>query len=397
MGNPRPMTRPNYEEVTVGTPNSHERERALAVLLARADDQWDHEPVRELLAKPLDWNWIVVTACRHKIAQLLWHNLTRRDLIAPGLGTGGLPELWMVYLSQLFTASRERNRLWMANTAAVSARFREAGLPVAAIKGGALIGDVYTEENRFLNDIDFIARRSDLGGIKEVLFGLGYTYGSYNYATGRIDPISTRVERAWLFNNHTMPNFYKLTGHDTVPYYKIQVGYDFFDPFEAYSLDGAQVVAKATGKSDGSGILVPSAADTFVNLCAHIYREGVSLVYEDYNVNWQLGKFCDLLAFLLKHDAELDLPTVAAFVDGQGIRKPFYYGLHHADQVYHHPVFGRWLAAMDPGDHDYLGELTDGGRRGRAEGPFLDRLFSLRAVRADFQAGWNKQFTKDQW
>jgi hypothetical protein len=374
------------------------RERELVVRLSRVDDDADNDArLPPLLERPLDWNWVVVTATRHKVVQLMWHNMIRKDLIAPAMGTGGLPELWTVYISQMYAAGRERNRLWMANAADLASAFDGAGLRVAVIKGGALIGDLYSIENRFLNDVDFLACRVDLEKVKECMFDRGFRYGSYNYATGRVDPIERRVERAWIFNNHVLPNFYRLTDDALTPYVKVQVGYDFFDPFEDFTVDGAAVVERAVPKGDGSGLLVPSKIDTLVNLCCHIYREGVSVVYHDYNVNWQLGKFCDLLGFLLKHDAELDIDAFVARVDAEDIRRPVYYALHHTDLVYGHPVLGRWLSATDPGERAYLDELRDGDRRAVVDQPFHDRLFSLRVVGADFQGGWNRQFTRDQW
>jgi len=366
--------------------------------LARVDvDDENHVEARQLLAKPLDWNWIVVTATRHKVLQLLWDNMKRLDLVAPALGTGGLPELWTVYIAQMFAAGRERNRLWMVNVEEIAAQLQKVGIQLVAIKGAALIGDIYTVENRFLNDIDFIARRADLGAIRDRMFDLGYEYGSYNYATGVIDPIAERVERAWLFHNHVMPNLYRLSDSPVVPYYKIQVGYGFFDPFEDFQVDGSVVVDDAVVKSPGSAILIPSLVDTLINLCCHIYREGVSMVYQDYNVNWQLGKLCDLLSFLRKHDAELDPVQFMDKVDSLGIRRPVFYGFYYTSEAYRHPVLERWLAASDPGDRTYLNELRDGDRRAYTDEPFVERLFSLRAVSPAFQGGWNKQFRRDQW
>jgi hypothetical protein len=374
------------------------REREFMTRISRLDNDPDNEErIRRLLAAPLDWNWIVVTAGRHKVVQLLWDNLRRKNLISAALGTGGLPELWSVYIAQLYATGRERNTLWLANAAEVTARLRDAGIRLVIIKGGALIGDIYTTRNRFLNDIDFIARRADAERIKKAMFDLGYQYGSYDYASERIEPIDRRIERAWLFNNHVMPNFYRPCAQGTVPYFKIQIGFDFFDPFEEYAIDEAAVVDAAVPKADGSGLLVPAPIDTLINLCCHIYREGVSLVYNDYNVNWQLGKFCDLLSFLLKHEDALDVDHFVTRVDAEGIRKPAFYGLYHTQQVYGHPILRPWLEATDPTDRDFLDELTDGSRRERVTEPFDDRLFSLRPVRAEFRAGWNRQFTRADW
>ena len=376
-----------------------DRERELLIRISVLDPTpEDDAAVERLLGEPLDWNYIVVIAARHKVLQLVWHNLVRGDWIKLAVTGSGLPEIWIQYIAQLYAMNRERNTRYLETLEELGEGFAKAGLRVVVLKGGALVGTMYPPEARLLNDLDFIACRSDAPGIKEHLFGLGYRFGVYDYGAHELRPLERRVERAWLFHNHTLPTFYKLSSSPFCPYYKVQVGFDFFDPFEEFSADGEGVVARAVPKAPGSSVLVPVPEDTLVNLCAHIFREGVSMVYDDFNVNWQLTKLCDLSSFVRRYDDSLDRSRFLGHVDGRGLRPAMYYGFHYTREIYGDESLEPWLELVDPGeDKSFLTELRDGRKRAKAEGDFRERFFSLRGVRGELRGGWNRQFEKSEW
>lgn len=374
------------------------REQEALIRLSRLEDLADNDArVEDLLSSPLDWNYLVVCAARHKVLQLVWHNLLRKGWFDRAVARAGLPELWTRYIADLYVTNRERNRSYLANLDRLGESLRADGITLVALKGAALIGDLYGLETRFLNDIDFLGRRRDIPRIKAHFFEQGYQYGRYDYASASIQPLDARLQRAWVFQNHTLPTFYAPGDDPFCPYYKVQVGFNFFDPFEDFRIDGEQVLRRAAPKSPGSPVLVTALMDTLINICCHTYREGVSIVYDDYNINWQLSKFCDVLGFIHRHGADLLDADFIAHVDEEGIRQPLYYTLYHTYQVYRDPVLLPWLERMEPASREFLDELRDGNRRVKVEGPFLERFFSLRGVRVEPAGGWSRQFDKSQW
>ena len=359
------------------------REQEVVIRLCQLDlGRENYENLASLFDSPLDWNYIVVTAARHKVLQLLWRNMREYDLIQPATSRGGLTDLWLHYMSQLYTMNHRRNCLYLENAEHIAVGLADLGVRFAVLKGGALIGTLYPADCRFLNDIDLLILRQSAAAVKEYFLSNGYEYGHYDYAAGKIQPISEDVRRAWLFHNHTLPTFFKPSDNSDCLYYKVQAGFDFFDPFEDYSVNVNEVLDRTTPKAAGSSIMVPAPVDMLTNLCCHIYREGVSTVYNDYNVNWQMTKFCDVLSFLRAHDGPELRESFARVVDGTGLEFPVFYAFYHADQVYRDPQTAWWADRFDTGDHDRLNELRDGRRRIKVTEPFRDRLFSLARVEA---------------
>ncbi len=373
-------------------------EQELLIRLARLSQAPENDRViEELITESRDWNYLIILAAKHKVLQLVWENLLRKDFLQLAVRQGGLTKLWTVYLSQLSIMNRERNRLYVTNIEQLSHVFRERGLRLVVLKGAALIGDLYTYTNRMLHDVDILGSREDLQDIKACFFEQGYQYGVYDSANESIKPLDTKIERFWIFQNHTLPSFYRLCEEPFVSSYKIQVGFNFFDNHDAYSFASESVLEYARPKVGRAQVLVPSHEHMLINLCCHIYREGISLNYADSNDNFQLTKFCDLYAYLQRYGDQIDRQLLLRFIEEADIGKPYYYALYYTNQVYHDPLLESWIELINFEDTSFLYELRDGTRTQIAEEPFYERLFSLKRVRTDPQGGWNRYVDKDLW
>jgi Uncharacterised nucleotidyltransferase len=349
-----------------------------------------------LLREPLDWNRIVPLVAKHKVLPLFWDRMRAADLIKPALRTGGLSKLWAHHLRQLYIANRERSGLFMEMLEADAAGWRAAGLDLAVLKGGALIGSLYQPANRMLHDIDLAADRSDAGKIKEYFTEAGYRYGVFDDATDTLRPLSRKAERMWLFYNHTLPPFFKETGSSLTPFNKVQVGFNFFDNSDPYSFDLADVAATAVDKVGGSALRVPRPEHMLLNLCTHIYREGVSLVYADVNDNWQLIKFCDLLGYLHAADSQLNRETFRDIVRAARLEQVCAFAFHYTALVYPDELLTQWCQLLPGASHDLTAELQEGGQQFSRDEPFEEQLFSLRPHRTP-QSKWNQGLGQEEW
>ncbi len=375
-------------------------EEELLVRIANVEIHDDDQArIERLLNQPLDWNYVVVLAARHKVLHLLWHNLIRgEDWTTLAISSSGLTEMWVHYLWQLYSMNHERNKLYLAALEELAEAFDNRGLTVLALKGGALIGTLYEPQTRLVNDLDFLASRDEHRLVREAAEALGYRFGVYDYSCHELRPLEKRVERAWLFHIHNLPTFYRLSASPFLPYLKVQIGFDFFDPFEEFSADPGAILAGAQAKHPNSKVLIPSSEHMLISLCAHIFREGVSMVYDDYNINWQLTKMCDLRAFVRRNDHIIDRSAFGRDVDAMGLRPAMYFAFHYCHTLYDDPMFEPWLALVDPGgDKEFLTDLRDGKTRLKMDGTFLERFFSVRGTRPELRGGWSKQFEKSEW
>lgn len=378
---------------------TYDEERRAAVLLScKTQSEANKKELSQLLEKPLHWDYLFHTLARHKTIFIAWENLLRWGLIKQATRVSGLLDFWHVFYWQLHHANRTRSQIFIENAADVLGELERTGVRCAVIKGGALIGDVFSEGERFLHDIDFLIPRSEASRCVEVMTSLGYQYGIYNYATQTIEPLDRKVARAWVFQMHNLPSFYKLSPDPRVPYLKFQAGWDFFDSFEEYHVPSDDVLARRVAKPDGSGLYVPDRADQFINACAHIFREGVSTVYNDYKINWQLSKLIDLVELLevMQADTRSWRNVVAGRVEQYQLGMPVGYALACCRRIIGGGAAEEWAHSY-PVEESVLSELRDGERRFPAEGSLLDRVFAEGRIRSEARGGWSKQFAKDQY
>lgn len=358
----------------------------------------DDAAVDALLADPLDWGYIVIAAAKHKVLPLLWHNVLARDLVRAALRTGGLTKLWAHYLNQLYVANAERSRAFVATAEALAREMTDKGIAFVLLKGTALIGDLYVPENRMLHDIDVLIHREDAARVRTALVQRGYRQGVFDDASGTLRDMDERVARFWIFQNHTMPPLFRPTGQPLYPMFKIQVGFDFFDNYDDFHIDGAEVIQRAHAKRADPRVRIPSHNDMVINLCAHIYREGVSLAYADANDNWQLTKFCDLQTYLHVHGAEIDRTTLLSEVRRLGLERPYFFALHHLAQVYPDSwTPEQWVDGIVPAELEFLSMLRDGRRSVPVYGAFADRFWCIAPPVADPRSGWNRYVGRDTW
>lgn len=373
-------------------------EQELLVRLARLyGDTENDRRIEALLKEPRDWNYLIVQAAKHKVLQLTWDNLLKKDFVDLAIRHGGLTKLWTVYLSQLYVMNRERNRIYVTNVEQLAPIFHQAGLRLVVLKGAALIGDLYTNANRMLHDVDLLGTRDKAEQIKACFFEQGYQYGVYESGSESIKPLDPKLERFWIFQNHTLPSFYRRCPEPFVGAYKIQVGFNFFDNHDAYSFGSANVLKHARLKTSYEQVFVPSHEHMLINLCCHIYREGISMNYADSNDNFQLTKFCDLYSYLQHYGDQIDRRILLDAIEEADISNPYYYALYYTHQVYRDPLLKSWLELVQPEDTSFLYELKDGKKVQVIEEPFYERLFSLKCVRADPQGGWNRYVDRDLW
>jgi hypothetical protein len=378
---------------------TYDNERRTAVLLScKTRSDANKEELLRLLGEPLDWDYLFHTLARHKTIFIAWENLLRWDCIQQATRTSGLLDFWHIFYWQMHHANSRRSRIFIDNAVDVFSELERNGVQCAAIKGGALIGDIYSVGERFLHDIDFLIPRSQAGRCQELMTSLGYQYGVYRYATHTIEPLDRRMERAWVFQMHNLPSFYKLPPDPDVPYLKFQAGWDFFDSFEEYHMPSDDVLGRRVPKSDGLGLYVPDRGDQFINACAHIFREGVSTVYNDYKINWQLSKLIDLVEILevIKADIHPWAHIISDRVKQYGLAEPVGYALACCQKVIGGDSVEEW-ANRYPVEDELLSELRDGKRRYPAKGSLIDRVFADGRISLEAQGGWSRQFAKDQY
>ena len=375
------------------------KNQILLIQLAKLDKTNDYwAELEECLSEPIDWWWILAHAAKHKVLHTVWDTLVRGKKLERAISCTGMHKLITVYMEQLSWINRKRNNLFIDNTENLFEHFDRINLSAVCIKGGSLIGTIYHHGNRMLHDIDIVVAPNDLSRAKEVFETLGYRHGVQDPATGLLSEMPEDKKRFWQFNAHTLPPFYLPTGKEYCKYFKISVGHDFFDPAERFTFPSNTVIESRNLKCMGSAIYSPSANHMFINLCAHIYREGVSASFARNADNWQLIKFCDLRTFLLSPETNIDTEEWLKTVISAGLQKPMFFALFYAHKLYGDASIAHFRDLVDPGDRKFLNQVIEGKRVIDLDRTFEQRLFESSSSLPDqFEPNWGHVFNEHEY
>jgi hypothetical protein len=119
-----------------------------------------------------DWREVAALARQHRVAPLIWHNLSRRsDVELPG------------WLAEEFSAAHRRNALHGLSVASHFIRTVPAlaaeGIPALPLKGVCLAARYYDDvAARYAGDIDLLVSPEHVAAAGRVLRGLGYLRSS---------------------------------------------------------------------------------------------------------------------------------------------------------------------------------------------------------------------------
>lgn len=152
---------------------------------------------------PLQWRVAMAAAAMHGIAGLLARRLRWQG-----------PTIWESFLEEqrLQTSLRDqRARLMLC---ALDRAARQAGLPLLAMKGSALMSmGLYETDERPMSDIDLLARPSHMDEAQALAEAMGYVPNELSPRHRQLQPAGTALRRE--FGEH-MHNPLKIELHDHV-------------------------------------------------------------------------------------------------------------------------------------------------------------------------------------
>ena len=373
------------------------REQRTLIALSMPSGDIDLEDLHELLSDFVNWPIVLSGAMQHRTLSMLWENLRTRDLMSAAIRSG-LTKNWIFYADTLSRASIERNRLWMGLVDDLAVEFERADIPLVAIKGSALIGDIYHVGNRMLGDVDTLVPRRFAGDVIKFLDARGFQQGQIDPVTSEIVPMPRAQKRFWTLYAHALPKFTFPTGDDRYPFLRFAVGFDFFDPTDEYSYPCEPVIERRVRKASGGALFVPDEFDTVICLCAHIYREATSANFAYAGENWHLWKFCDLRQTLLKPQPPEFRNALRDRIVQAGLQIPYYFAVYYTQCVYGTDL-RQWLDLIDVGDDlSFLRVLIDGNNRYEDTRPFNERLFDAGRVRIGQETPvWANVMAQGEW
>lgn len=125
--------------------------------------------IKRLLMLPLDWEWVLNTALRLRIAPFLYTSLK-------GMEKEKLtPQKILKSLKIAYDRAVAKNMLLYAELRRILDRFKENGVDVVVLKGAALAETVYANTSlRTFGDLDLLVTKDNLQSVDRAMCGLDY-------------------------------------------------------------------------------------------------------------------------------------------------------------------------------------------------------------------------------
>jgi len=253
------------------------RGRALLACLAAAANKGQSSRIRNLSKE--EWAALVLEAKEHGLAPLLFERLKDPELRS-AVPAGVMEKFERAYY---FVLKQNMRRYHEFKT--VLAAFRDANIPLIALKGAHLAEAVYRNPGvRTMTDIDILVGKNDLERAETVLRGLGFQASS---SIGRID----REVECGL--SRELPLYYKRGG------IFFDVHWTLEDPASPFAIDieglwaRAQTIDVAGARTKGL-----SPEDLILHISLHT-------AYHD-KFRAGLMPLCDVAEIIRKRGADMD-------------------------------------------------------------------------------------------
>lgn len=289
-------------------------DQLLVVCSQTALDASARAAARALLARELDWEYIVETAIRHNVAPLFYHGLSQAT--AGNERATRVPTARRVELQRLHDGNRARNQRLYRVIREIAEAFARAGIQAMGLKDVQLAREVYPDlALRPMGDIDLLIHREDYGLAREVL-------GSLGFAPLPHPDIPFTLKYAWAHHfRRDRDNVWIDLQWNVVQREWDAYGEGNFD----YEIERLWRGTRPMS-FDGATLLAPRPEDMLLHLCQHL--EGHAYA--------ELVLFCDI-AELLRHaerGERLDWAYVAELARKYRAEATVYYVLYLVERLF---------------------------------------------------------------
>lgn len=299
-------------------------EQRLLLLFARLDlTEFHVSRILELVRdQALDWPKFVHNAHWHRLGGLTYHHLRSIGLLSE------IPATAQRQLKSAYVENTVKNVYLRSQLRKVLRELNSDGIPVIALKGAALLEQIYGNVSiRTMSDLDLLVPEELADRAQALVETLGYTPSGSEEAQRR-----TREEHRHL------PSLVDADGIAAVEIHSHIVTRS--SPLR-FSLSGFWARAERTTLVDEE-VLTLAPEDMLVHLAIHFFLDRRFRSYA------ALGQICDMAEVTRAYQHELDWDILLRQSLGSKVRGPVYCGLSLAREMLDAPIPDNVLSALRP-------------------------------------------------
>ena len=350
-------------------------EWAVLEFLCCAGETADREPLDALLEREdLDWGDLLEQALRHQTLPLLAHR------VLSGRAAEQLPVYLSDHLSSVLDLNRRRLEVLRQAALEIAGALAAAKVPCVATKGITFESTIYRGQGtRKLKDVDFMIAPDSRERVVEIVEGLGYVAGNFDWQNGRVVPHLRRDRMRYLLHPDHLPRYARATGGRLIRHVYLDFANSLTWSKSPYQLPVEVALASARLQPvpgvDGGSLPCFSPVFQFVFTALHLFREAWLENWVGLGIDVSLMKFGDVLR-LFAHDGDVLRAELGDTLERHEVVEPVAWVLEHLDRTFGTELIaelgwvGRidesWLAAAHPAR----------GRERRWTGTMRQRLFN---------------------
>ncbi len=270
-----------------------------------------------------DWDLLVRQAQRHRMTSMIGRVVPILD---------GMPNGVRRSLSNSYRYNRTKLNVFYEFARVFLDALSRRGIKAAVRKGMALEHTVYGANGlREMYDLDILVHPKDVPGVQATLHDVGYAPGYHDESTGRIMPVSRRVETLLRLHPDHLPKHWILTGRHDVPAIAIDVCFSLSWHGSGFS---ERVKSALDTTETAAGMDVLSPIYMLYDVVLHAYREAWFLKISGFENDVRLSRFADIIALSDRCKNLYGAGCFASLVRNTGATNAVSWILTHADRVF---------------------------------------------------------------
>ncbi|MEV0135525.1 nucleotidyltransferase family protein [Dactylosporangium sp. NPDC050688] len=326
-----------------------------------------------LVRAGLDWGELVEHALRHRMLPMVASLLEEQRL------HDAVPMRVSEHLRSVLALNRHRRGVWYGEVYRVVTALQAAGIDVLTRKGAAYEVDLYGGNgSRWLGDIDLLVRPDQRQAAADLMPGLGYVCGLYDFDEGVVVPFDRTELMKYRLNPDHLPTQSLRTDDPLVPVLEVDYANSLtwarsvyqvpiepvFDSIERYEVPGMGTLTRA------------GAPYRFLDTVLHLFREAWVEWWLEKEQDVDLMKFGDVLRLWQRHREQLRQPDFVQALERFGVLDPVCWVLEHLDRTFATTTVAD-LGLTGRIDEEFLHSAGgDAGRPRQWTGSMRDRLYA---------------------
>ncbi|HEX9983516.1 MAG TPA: nucleotidyltransferase family protein [Thermoanaerobaculia bacterium] len=332
----------------------------------------------------LNWIEILGYLCYHRVAGLAYETIN-----AINVRKLDFPVFFAIYM--IHQAQSMRTELQKQYVKSISSALRDADIEHVFLKGAVLSSTIYPSGSRAFNDIDLLVSKRSLRPVRDLLYGLGFRQGKYDYKKNAVVEFQQDALTESIDTRGEMAPFVKIVNDKTLKTIDVDVNFslDWRPAGTDEAVDHFLNERILTPVDEECSIYSLREEHLFIQLCSHFYKDAALLDLVRKRKVLDLYKFVDIYTFVQDCFGGIDQTKLFDDSVKYGFDSHVFFTLNHAGTVFPDMMALPSVSALyQKYEHVGAAVLTevfdqyDSTIRMEATAGLLDRLFSYDIIKS---------------